>query len=172
MVHVGGKLQDHKWLTVTITGAVAETVSLKREVWNYRDGDWHLLDDLLDEHDWNTIRSMTSDEGATFLTESILNSEECAIGKRVLNEMKSTHPWLTEEVEAAIAAKNNAEGTDQESAKSIECSRIIMIAKENYIYRTRQELRDMNGQPKQWWKQNECVRRGSFEDVQYSRIEK
>ena len=105
---VGGKIQDHKFVLTKFTFNVPESKFIPREVWNYSKADWRRLKDLLAEHDWEDLRAGSSSEAAAKVTETILDYAGKCIGKRVVRETKSTHPWMTEEVIEAIAKKKEA----------------------------------------------------------------
>ena len=134
---MGNKIQDHNCIYATITVAVPATTILEREVWNYSKADWQMLKDLLEIEDWNCIRSDSPDTSALYLTETNLRHAKSAIGKKQVKEIKSTHPWLTKEVKAAIKAKHSAASTDLEREVVEEYSRAIMTARENYIKRVK-----------------------------------
>ena len=52
--------------------AIPRTVESQREVWNYKQADWDLLRDCLDEVDWDFLRSVDPDDGAATLTAKIM----------------------------------------------------------------------------------------------------
>ena len=137
-VEVGGKIkdEDHKWVTASVPIAVPKTETIQRTVWNYRDADWDKLNANLMETDWEFIRGMSADEGAAKLTETILKLAQEAIGQRSCKELKSSHPWLTDEIVNCLRVKREAEGTEFEKLRAEECSAKIVSARESYIQRT------------------------------------
>ena len=99
-VSVGAKIRDHRYVMTKLKASVPETLELKREVWNYSKADWERLKDELKDHDWSKLHAMNADEAAESITETILNFANECIGKRILKEKKSTHPWLTQKQRA------------------------------------------------------------------------
>ena len=116
-VVVGGKIRDHKTVTATVPVLNPTKKKNPRQVWNYRDADWVLLNDTLAELDWDFIRRCSPDEGTARLTEIILHHANEIIGKRDCKDIKSTHPWLTEELTQIIKMKHDAEATSMEKEK-------------------------------------------------------
>ena len=151
-IEVGGKIQDHNTVTATIRCSIPVSKIVQRKVWNYKKADWARLSDLLGDENWDFIESCHPDEAAARLTSTILEHAHDAIGQHDCKEMKSTHPWLTDEIVQCIREKHEAEGTEREAIKVLECSEKIMQARERYIERTRQELAKMKDNSKQWWK--------------------
>ena len=157
-VDVGGKLkEDHRWITATIPITVPTTERVERTVWNYRDADWDRLNADLSETDWEFLRRMPPDEATVKLTEIILERAREAIGQRNCKELKSSHPWLTDEIVICLKAKRDAEGTVFERERAEECSAKIVIAREGYIKRIKRELTRMWGNAQQWWKKTNTL---------------
>ena len=78
---------------------------------------------------------------------------EC-IGKRTLKEMKSTHPWMTQQVVEAKARKREAEGTEHEKAMTEACGQVILEARTAYTERTKKELDELKRGSKKWCKKS------------------
>ena len=79
---VGGKVQDHKFVLTKFNFSIPATRVLHREVWNYAKADWTRLKDLLGDHDWSELKSMSPSEAAVSLTETILEYAQECIGKK------------------------------------------------------------------------------------------
>ena len=146
------KTGDHRWILATVPMAIPTTERVERKVWNYRAADWDRLNDTLAEVDWEFLRRVPPDEGAARLTEIILEHAHGAIGQRTVNEFKSSHPWLTEEVLQSMKVAEDAEGTEFERERAEDCSAKIMRAREDYISKTKAELKTYKDKPKMWWK--------------------
>ena len=129
-----------------------ETRVIKRKVWNFAKADWPLLKDSLEEFNWEFLRSDHPDDGAINLTNTILELAEIAIGRTTITECKSTHPWLTDEIIESQRWKKHFEGTEREVQATLDHSELIRTTREEYIKRTRHELRNMKKASKQWWK--------------------
>ena len=113
--------------------------------------------DTLSELDWDFIRRCSPDEGTVRLTETILSHAKEIIGKRECKEVKSSHPWLTNELTTCIKLKHEAEGTCLEKEKNEDCSKKIMAARAAFNIRTKAKLNKLKDKPKQWWKENNLL---------------
>ena len=94
---------------------------------------------------------MDTSAGAAKLTSTILELATEAIGKRLLKEKKSTHPWLTDRAVEAVSVRDAAAGTENELIAVLECSRIMKEEREAYIERTKQELLNLPQGSKLYW---------------------
>ena len=133
----GQKVRDHDFLIAHIECAVPETITVKREVWNYARADWMRLQGELAEVDWSFIKSACPHEGAERMTELILDRAMRCIGRRTLQENKSTHPRLNERTGAATEARNRAAGTAQEHQAMLDCGEVMRAEREKYISTTK-----------------------------------
>ena len=111
---VGNKIRDHRFVFTQMKVRIPDTKVIEREVWNFRKADWTRLRECLADNDWSDLYAMNADDAARAVTGTILQLAEECIGKRKLKEIKSTHPWLTEEIVELKAAKANVEGTPHE----------------------------------------------------------
>ena len=89
-----------------------------------------MLLDQLEEQDWKYLYTIDPNEGAQCLTDTILRMAKDCIGQRTLKEIKSNHPWMTEEIVSLVAAKKEAMGTPQEKETAEHCSRVITSTRE------------------------------------------
>ncbi len=110
-VHVSASIADHKMVHSTLQLAMPKRQIIKRMVWSYQRADWEKLAAILENTTWEFLDEDTPSVGAEKLTATILAACEKCISRRVLQEWKSTHPWLTEQVVALVAAKKQANGT-------------------------------------------------------------
>ena len=93
---------------------------------------------------------MTPSAASLELTNKILEfSHEC-IGKQILKELKSTHPWMIEQVVEAKVRKRKAEGTEREKEETEKCSQIILQARIAYTEKTITELEELKRGPGNW----------------------
>ena len=100
---VGPKIADHNYIVATTGVEAPETQVMERSVWDYKKADWVLFQESIEEYDWSFLLEMDTSAGAERLTEVILQLANEAIGKRLLKEKKSTHPWLTGRAVQAVA---------------------------------------------------------------------
>jgi hypothetical protein len=148
---VGGTIRDHRYVLTKMKAPVPDSVEVEREAWNYSKADWVRLKDELRQHDWTTLHSMNADEAATSITDIILRLAKECIGKRKLEERKTTHPWLTPEIMRLTAEKKKAEGTEEERAAIERCSSEISASRLKYQSKTREDFCEMAKGTKQWW---------------------
>ena len=119
---MGAKVRDHRYTMTKLNAQVPDTTKINRNVWNYSRADWAGMKEQLKERDWEDMRSMSADEAAETLTETILNLAESYIGKKSLQEIKSSHPWLTDEIIQLTEQRRKAEGTPIERELMVACS--------------------------------------------------
>ena len=94
---------------------------------------------------------MGPDEGALRLTETILEIAKEAIGQREMNEIKSNHPWMTDEIVNLKREKLEAEGAEHETLAREKYAAAILRTREAYIERTRAEIGEMKRGSKKFW---------------------
>ena len=130
-------------VAVTLQAGAPEPKFVERTVWCYAHADWELLKAQLDTQDWSRLEHLEPDEGAEWLTTTILKHAKAAIPQRVIKENKSSHPWLSTSVLSKIKAKQAAAGTARELEATLACSRSILQAFHDYVDLTRKELLDL-----------------------------
>ena len=54
---VGAKVADHAYITAVLDATVQKTVTMKREVWNYKGADWEQFRGRLECTDWSFIHA-------------------------------------------------------------------------------------------------------------------
>ena len=131
---------------------VPETKIIRRQVWNFKKADWTKLKDELREHDWSFLQTLDPSAGIVQFTEVLRSYALDCIGKREIHEAKSTHPWMTEKIVELVAKKHALEGTAHEKEARDLCSQQIVQTKTEYVHKTKEELKEMQGGSKQWWK--------------------
>ena len=81
---------------------------------------------LLEDTDWALLEVCDPDIGAQYINDAILAAAKQCIPTKVLHQRKSTHPWLTEDIQEMVRAKQSAEGTPEERAAAERCSGAIL----------------------------------------------
>ena len=119
-------IADHAVVQTELNLQIPESAPLRRQVWNFARVDWQRLEEELGEVDWQAISVMSSDEGAAWMTERILEKTDKCIGRKMVTTPKSTHPWLNDRVMGEVSAKIAAEGTVNEQAAAKQCSATIL----------------------------------------------
>ena len=136
-------------MSIKIKIEVPSVVDAKKSVWNYSRADWVLLKDDLTETSWEFLKQDDPTVGAKQLTSIILGLAAKSIGKREITEKKSSHPWLNNRTDKAIAKRDLAEGEMEKDAYK-EFSQIMQEERVAYIAKTRLELKKLKPSSKQW----------------------
>ena len=97
-VYVASKIADHAIVIARLNLTLPQTAAHKRKVWSYMKADWGGLKEELQETDWSFIASCDASRAAVLMTELILENSSKHIPQRILHAMKSSHPWLTDDV--------------------------------------------------------------------------
>ena len=97
------------------------------------------------------------DIAAPKLVDFILRCANRFIPKKELQERKSTHPWINQRCEAAIALKNSFANTHLAEEKALECSSILRREHCRYVDEVRQKILALPRNSKQWWKLNRIL---------------
>ena len=145
------RIADHSVVTATLHLNVPKHQEHRREVWRFAKADWERLQSELDAQDWEQLRHTTPTDGATWLTDCVLQHARNAIPTATVTDKKRTHPWLTDGTLTLVAAKQQATGTAREHAAAEACSRGIAAEYHKYVSRTREELRVLRTGSKLWW---------------------
>ena len=72
------------------------------------------------------------------------------IPRRKIETVKRTHGWLNEKSKAAIASKNNAEGTIRFADESAKCAKILAEEKARHVEHVKEKLAKLPRRNKQW----------------------
>ena len=76
----------------------------------YAKADWDRMRSLLEETDWDRMETMDPNAASQYLFKSTNKAAQLCIPQKMIQERKSAHPWLTDEVEDLVEAKQAAEG--------------------------------------------------------------
>ena len=71
--------------------------------------------------------------------------------EKILQEVKSSHPWLNDRVLQAVECKCKAEGTANAKVHAHACSKVIFEEYKAWSDRVAAELRNMRPGSKAWW---------------------
>ena len=122
-----------------------------RTVWQFTSADWEGLNNALLCQDWSWLARTDPNTGAERLTACILGLAEFFIPQRLLEERKSTHPWINDKVLELVRSKLAAEGTDEETECMKRCSACIMEEYGKHVAKERKQLQAMPKGAKAWW---------------------
>ena len=104
-------IADHKLVVAELPFKVPEQPVISRTVWRYAKADWERLRSELEETDWNCMTAMDPDAASMYLANRISDAAELCVPKKQIREKKSTHSWLTSEIEDFVEGKRAAKGT-------------------------------------------------------------
>ena len=116
------KIADHSVIEVSAPLPMPHQEVVLREGWKFNSADWERLNADLEEANWEIMNAMTVDDAAVYISETILCLAEKSIQKTIIQDTKSTHPWLNEAVLQAVASKRTAVGTSQEAERAKSCN--------------------------------------------------
>jgi hypothetical protein len=120
-------IADHRMVLLTFDFSAPRSTVCPRQVWQFQEADWDLLSEKLGSISWEPLATRTASEGATLLTNVILDCAAEAIPMREVSAKTSTHPWMNDTAIAAVARKLSAAGTPDERTVSIDSSLIDVL---------------------------------------------
>ena len=104
---------DHALVSATLKLQVPKTEAVEREVWVFSKANWTKAKELLAETDWTYLDNLDADTAAAHLEERILAVTRDCVPKRLVQDRKSAHPWLTPETRTGSSkaqSKRNSRG--------------------------------------------------------------
>ena len=144
-------LADHKLLVAEVRFRVPEQILVSRPVWLHTQADWERMRQLLEDTDWTPFDASDPDTLSQHINDVILDVATLCIPTEELRQRKSTHQWLTKEMQHLVRVKQVAEGTPTERLAAEECSKVILEEYQAYVKRSVEQLRDMRPGNKAWW---------------------
>ena len=143
---------DHSGVLTTVHLAIPESTPVQRKVYDYKKADWDKLRALLLAQDWRPTLALSADDAAEEMAKIILDKVAECIPSRMLMDKIWPHPWLNESCRSALLRKRAAFGSDQFEARRDECSRIFLEARNTYVTKTRDKLKEMSPSSRGWWR--------------------
>jgi hypothetical protein len=145
------KIADHNGLLATLPLRAPKVATITREVWQFAKADWEGLTNALSLEDWSWICDCNANEAAQRLTDEILTHARKFIPRRIIQERRSTHPWINDRVVQLVQQKKAAEGTGYENEAKGQCSAGILEEYGKYVGKERDVLKALPRGRKQWW---------------------
>ncbi|MEW8548488.1 MAG: reverse transcriptase family protein [Candidatus Thiodiazotropha sp.] len=105
---VDEQISDHKATYLSVKIPLRLSNCYYREVWNYKNADYDLLNELIDTYDWNLAinNSLTVDESCKKFTNIFLDfCKRCIPSKKVLIR-PNDKPWFTSELRYNIRLRD------------------------------------------------------------------
>ena len=161
---VVGSLADHRSVLLELRLATPQRQSLVRKVWSFDKADWDGLRDAIHESSWSFISVGTVDEACQKLTDYILTVAHQYIPEKTIHDEKGSHPWVNDNCRKAVNEKHHTEkllsSNPTEASRKLyleACSHssgVLGEAYDNYVEKTRGEIRDLEHGSKKWWMLN------------------
>ena len=85
------KIIDHNAVMLTLGIPQIQEVRAARMVCDYRNAQWERLKEELDAEDWISMKAMSADVAASFLTSKILSLARSWIPQRMIFNIKRSH---------------------------------------------------------------------------------
>ena len=125
----------------------------KRKVWQYGAAKWDQMKKRINSTDWIQIFEHCSVEQIVdVFTKFLLNLVHDFVPTTWVHSKGSSHPWLSQASKKIIAAKRNAEGTDDFGRLQQVCSEQVRDDYGKFIERMKKKVDGAATTPKQWWK--------------------
>jgi hypothetical protein len=153
-VSVVNYIADHAGVLVKLPYKEILENSIEREVWHLQQANWKDLESQLGAFDWSILDEGTAEDALAYFHSVLWCHLVKHIPRRSITVTKSTHPWLNDETKLAIAAKNEAEGTDRFTAETERCAKTLAVAQNTYIANLKQKLLSLPKGCKKWWAVN------------------
>jgi hypothetical protein len=144
-------IADHKAIVASLILMVPKSVTLQRTVWRFAGANWDGLRSALADIQWGCLAQMSPDDGADFVTNTVLEAARTHIGQRTLSERKCSHPWLTERALALVQRKHDAAGTPAEEECRNDCSKGLYEEYGLFVRAERDRLARERRGSKSWW---------------------
>ena len=107
--------------------------------------------------DWEPLRRGTAEDALNYFLEILWICLIKFIPREKVTRTRSSHPWLNSRCHAAIARKNQSEGTDNFPVDSAACSETLREERSKYVEKLKAKLAELPRSPrcsKQWWRIN------------------
>ena len=153
-VAVGPRITDHHIVVARLQLQVPKAESIDRRVHSYKHADWDLLVASIEEDEWSCMGVPCVSDATEQFTLRLRTLIDEAIPQKTIKEQKGTHPWIDDNVLAAVHERNEAQGTEREADATMRCSEIMLQARRAYQEQTKRELQEMPAGCKLWWKRS------------------
>ena len=116
------QIANYNRVRYQITFEIPESKPISREVFAFRDANWDDITTEFQQFDWTSLEHSNPDDGAEFLTRTIL--EICAryLPTKAITEVRSKHPWMNDRCKDAVRRKLQSSSYEQFQAAAASCS--------------------------------------------------
>lgn len=143
---------DHNGVLTTVNIDIPSSEPVLRQVYNFKKAKWDQLRGDLLAMDWRATLAQSADAAAADMTQIILDTVGKHISRLWITDKVYAHPWLNDACRSALAKKHAAVGASDYARWRDKCSAAFLRAREDYVSRTREELKTMSPSSRGWWK--------------------
>ena len=151
---VGNYIADHKFILGRVPAPVVGSLEVTKSCFKLGQANWKELGRELDTADWAPLDKGTAEDAFAYFLDVLWSLLCTYIPYKQVSFRKSSHPWLNDRCEAAIRAKNLAEGTDRFDQKRAVCSKVLKEEQQKHVTKLKEKLSSLPKGSKQWWKLN------------------
>lgn len=160
---VDNTISDHKATFLNIRFNEIIQTCTKRKVWNYDNGDYALLNELIENYNWEYIDQMDVNESCKLFTDTILRFMNQCIPSKEVTIRPNDRPWFDSETrkiirqrdrQKHIATKSNR-AADWDKYKKLrnKANNLKKAAKQHYYSNLEEKISNAKLEnPKQYWK--------------------
>ena len=127
---------------------------VQRVVCNYKSANWNKLRLDIAAEAWACLQNVDVNTSTFDFAGRLRELVYHTIPKRVMVDVKGTHPWIDQRLLRLVAARNRALGTPEEQRAIQTCSEEMLAARKDYERRTKIALLEMSPGSKAWWKKS------------------
>ena len=146
------EFSDHNGVLVTMSLNMHAEETVPRIYWQYSKANWKNLKETLSLVDWSFVDELMPSQATEKFVEVVMSAARKHIPRKTVQELKSTHPWLTAECKSLIRRKHAAQGTEQFAAEAKHCSEGLLREYSAFVARKKNELKRCANGSRLWWK--------------------
>ena len=137
-------IADHACVAACLNLPPLRAFPIHREVWTFRNADWSSLKRALRQQVWNLMPEGVV-AACDWLTSALLKFTCRHSPRKLVKEMKCSHPWISFESYEAVCAKQS--GHDH-----LSCTALLQRDYVNWLSRSKRQLFSLPKNSKRWWR--------------------
>ena len=145
-------IADHAGVLAEVHITVTHEAPLSRVVWDFSKANWTQLNNAFFRVDCPAFfldgNALDATAVTAKLTQSILTTAKQHIPQRVIQERKSTHPWINQRCLDAVKAIQDQAGTSTATSAAEQCSKTLKEEHARYIQSIRTRIGCSRGVPR------------------------
>ena len=143
---------DHDGVLTNVNFGIPASTPVRRLVYDYKHADWSRLKTELAAVQWgDSLRDVSSDDAASWLTSTILRIVDGCIPSKWITDKSFSHPWINSACHEALRIKREARGTEAYTAARDACSTTFLRTVQEYVGKTRKTLKSMDPSSRGSW---------------------